>query len=201
MLESNKSFERKQELIQCALEEFAAKGYENASLNNIIKTANISKGTFYYHFKNKEELFAFLIGMLIEKKKRCLEENVSQEDLNRDFFSLLKTMTRVWLRFAKQNPLINRFAATFFKQRENEIYRKMVERFGFESIDYFNALVDRAYSKNEIRTDLPRVFVKGMVNFLFTNIQSIAEINGFDDYELAAGQLIEFLKDGLAGRS
>ena len=39
-----RSFERRDELINAALIEFGDKGYENASLNNILKEAGISKG-------------------------------------------------------------------------------------------------------------------------------------------------------------
>ena len=40
-----KSFERLNELINAALIEFGDKGYDNASLNNILREAGISKGT------------------------------------------------------------------------------------------------------------------------------------------------------------
>ena len=46
-----------EELIKAALIEFGDKGYENASLNNILKEAGISKGTFYYHFKNRRIIY------------------------------------------------------------------------------------------------------------------------------------------------
>jgi len=55
-----RSFQRKNELIEAALDEFTTKRYENVSLNKIIKNAGISKGTFYYHFKDKQALYIFL---------------------------------------------------------------------------------------------------------------------------------------------
>ena len=44
------SFKGKNELIEAALDEFSSHSYENASLNKIIKTAGISKGTFLLSF-------------------------------------------------------------------------------------------------------------------------------------------------------
>ena len=39
-----------------AMDLFKEKGYENTSVNDICKACKISKGTFYYHFPNKDEL-------------------------------------------------------------------------------------------------------------------------------------------------
>ena len=39
-----------------AIELFKKKGYTNTSVTDICKACNITKGTFYYHFPNKDEL-------------------------------------------------------------------------------------------------------------------------------------------------
>ncbi len=39
-----------------AVELFQAKGYENTSVTDICKACGITKGTFYYHFPNKDEI-------------------------------------------------------------------------------------------------------------------------------------------------
>ena len=55
-----KSFWRKNELIEAALDEFSTHSYQNVSLNKILKNAGISKGKFYYRFKDKKALYLFL---------------------------------------------------------------------------------------------------------------------------------------------
>ncbi len=51
-----------QELIlDAALREFASKGFAEASLNGIIDAAGISKGSMYYYFDGKEDLYAHVI--------------------------------------------------------------------------------------------------------------------------------------------
>lgn len=40
-----------------ALEEFASRGYYEASLNRVIEAAGISKGSMYYYFDGKEDLY------------------------------------------------------------------------------------------------------------------------------------------------
>lgn len=44
--------------MRAALDEFAAHGFSAASLNRIIDAAGISKGSMYYYFDGKEDLYA-----------------------------------------------------------------------------------------------------------------------------------------------
>ncbi len=52
--------EQQQRIYQAALDEFAAHGYHDASLNRVIEAAGISKGSMYYYFDGKEDLYASL---------------------------------------------------------------------------------------------------------------------------------------------
>ena len=58
---------RKKELIKIAYELFITKGYEDTSVDEIIKVAGIAKGTYYYYFKSKEQTLEEVINMIIDK--------------------------------------------------------------------------------------------------------------------------------------
>jgi AcrR family transcriptional regulator len=49
--------ERHQLLFETAAREFAARGFDNASLNAIIRACGLSKSSFYHFFESKEALF------------------------------------------------------------------------------------------------------------------------------------------------
>lgn len=51
---------QQQAILQAALEEFAAHGFHDASLNRVIEAAGISKGSMYYYFDGKEDLYAYV---------------------------------------------------------------------------------------------------------------------------------------------
>ena len=53
-----------------AKQEFLDKGFQLASLRNIVKTAGVTTGAFYGYYKSKEELFDALIG---EKAEHVLK--------------------------------------------------------------------------------------------------------------------------------
>lgn len=52
--------EKQTRIIDAALAEFSERGYKNASTNEIVKKANISKGLLFHYFGNKKRLFLFL---------------------------------------------------------------------------------------------------------------------------------------------
>lgn len=53
--------EKRQRIIDAALEEFAHKGYKNASTNEIVQKANIAKGLLFHYFASKQSLFQYLV--------------------------------------------------------------------------------------------------------------------------------------------
>jgi len=48
-------------IIEAAVEIFAQKGYERATVDEIAAKANLAKGTIFYNFKTKEDIFFAII--------------------------------------------------------------------------------------------------------------------------------------------
>ena len=74
--------ERRTEFLNTAQELFFTKGYEQTSVEAIIKKMRLSKGTFYYYFKSKEDLLDALIERLSEKILEEVRKIVDREDLD-----------------------------------------------------------------------------------------------------------------------
>lgn len=195
-----KSFKNKRELIDAAIKEFSERGYDNASLNNILKEAQISKGTFYYHFTNKEDLYFYLIDILIGEKKKFFSTNIDPDIYQKNIFDLLKFLTHKGIKFAQEHPHITKFSASYIKERGNEIYEKALKRYNYHDNDFINFIIENAYNRGELREDLSIEFVKNLVGYLFTHIVEIANIVDVDDVHEAATNLIDFIKNGLAKR-
>jgi len=57
---------RKNEILDAAERLFAAKGFEKATVNDILVSINIAKGTFYYYFESKEKVLDEIIKRRID---------------------------------------------------------------------------------------------------------------------------------------
>jgi AcrR family transcriptional regulator len=57
---------RKSEILDVAERLFAVKGYEASTVNDILEAVQIAKGTFYYHFKSKEDVLDGIVKRQID---------------------------------------------------------------------------------------------------------------------------------------
>lgn len=58
---------QQQAVLSAALDEFAARGFHDASLNRVIESAGISKGSMYYYFDGKEDLYAHVARVELDR--------------------------------------------------------------------------------------------------------------------------------------
>ena len=54
--------EKQEKLLEAATREFSHRPFNEASINQIIHAANISRGSFYQYFTDKEDLTAYMLG-------------------------------------------------------------------------------------------------------------------------------------------
>lgn len=62
----------KRRIFNTAVEIFAKKGYDNASVEEITAIAGVAKGSLYYHFPKKEDIF----DMLLDEGLKLLKNNI-----------------------------------------------------------------------------------------------------------------------------
>ena len=78
---------KKQRLIKAAIEEFSRVSFSEASINNIINNAKISRGSFYMYFENKDDLFKYILNFHKQKFNELIKINLKRN--NGDIKSLV----------------------------------------------------------------------------------------------------------------
>jgi AcrR family transcriptional regulator len=68
-----KAAERRAAILDAALEEFSARGFATARLDDVAHRAGVAKGTIYLYFADKETLFQELIRSMLSPVVRTLE--------------------------------------------------------------------------------------------------------------------------------
>lgn len=74
--------ERKNEIVQAAAALFAEKSYEQCSVNDILNTVGIAKGTFYHYFKSKEEVLDAAVEKMSEQVLELVQEAAKRKELS-----------------------------------------------------------------------------------------------------------------------
>ena len=135
--------EKQKQIINAAIKEFVRNGFEKASTNEIVKRANISKGSLFNYFNSKKDLYLYLI----EYSSKAIVNLNEEIDLSET--DLFKRIERVALqKFYVQQKYSQAFeflASTkqeesvevkdIIKQRLNPIYNQAINKL-YKDIDY-----------------------------------------------------------------
>ncbi len=70
----------KRKIFETSMKLFAKKGYDATSIEEITATVGVAKGTLYYHFSSKEEIFNFLVEEGMKLLKNSIDIKISKLD-------------------------------------------------------------------------------------------------------------------------
>lgn len=101
--------DKRQQVIDAAIDEFAQQGYEAASISRLVVQAGIAKGSFYQYFEDKADLFHYLLEVAGEEKAQFLAAP-PQTDLPP--FDYLRWLLRGNVHFEVSNPQLAKLAAS-----------------------------------------------------------------------------------------
>ncbi|MEH7383494.1 TetR family transcriptional regulator [Bacillus sp. JJ1533] len=148
--------DKKQTLLEAAKKEFSNVPLFDASISNIIKSAGISRGSFYQYFEDKEDAFFFLLGEFAKEKKESFlfmlerdEGDIFQTFI--DFFELFlkEAENLAFLKTALLNmthKIERMFDKMISEQEINDNFKKLCSRINIsklnvsDEVELFHAL-------------------------------------------------------------
>ena len=163
-LDSNKQ----KKLLDAAMNEFSRVSYTDASINQIIQNAGISRGSFYTYFIDKDDLFSYLLD-LNKKRVFVLTKKVfvsCEGDVRTSFLMLYDVFTK-----EIEEHMLARFLKNIFIYFN--FYREKFERPGHALFLYVK---DSISTKNICSDDLEFIFHLFMHN-LFVSITEAVKNN------------------------
>jgi TetR/AcrR family transcriptional regulator len=101
------------------MKEFAQKGYINASTDNIVKEADISKGALFYYFNNKKGLFLFLYDYAVNIVKTGIMMKFNENE--KDIFERRRQASRLKIEILIKHPEIYDFIAAAYMEDSIEV--------------------------------------------------------------------------------
>lgn len=139
----------KNQILEAAWELFREKGYENTTVNDIIKRAGTSKGGFYYYFKAKEEL----LNMLYSIFDKEYEKFYTKMDKSMNSFLQLKLISQCVCYFIETNVSVELLSAMY----QWQLTEKVQDGFWGDDRYYLKILkeiISQGQERGEIRKDM-----------------------------------------------
>ena len=147
--------ERQRILFAAAAEEFAANGFDGASLNRILGKTGMSKSSLYYYFDDKADLFT----TLVERSVSIVFTRLGVFDAD----SL--TAETFWPEFEKRyaralsivsgHGWLFRFGGIFYQLRSDRAHAAPTNRVFAAAQRWVGIILARGQALGIIRTDLP----------------------------------------------
>lgn len=147
----NLSEDKKEKIIRISLEEFANKDYESASLTGIIKQVGVAKGSFYRYFKNKYDLYAFLVSLARETQKE-VSHAVFPSDWSFTEYLIQKYEDRI--AFALAYPMHCQLLRNMMRERNSRELDNMLSRTQKSIMKEVTSVIKQYQLSGELRSDL-----------------------------------------------
>jgi AcrR family transcriptional regulator len=107
-------------IMSVALEEFARHRYQDASFNRIIKASQMAKGTMYYYFTSKEDLFTTLYKATVREFNRLLPLTRQLPRQKQHYWQTTQELIEGLEQTLQQKPGISQFVLNFLVGGEQQ---------------------------------------------------------------------------------
>jgi TetR/AcrR family transcriptional regulator len=160
--------EKQERILNAALKEFAQKGYENASTNEIVKSAEISKGLLFHYFNNKKELYLFLYNHFVEV---LMEEFFNELDFSeRDIFERLKSLMILKNKLIIRHPEVFDFMMSASIEASEEVKEAM----NSTNTELMQASYDRLFENIDLTKFQEGMDIQRTINIIMWTLEGFS---------------------------
>lgn len=164
---------KRKQIFDACVDEFASHTFSEASINQIIKAANISRGSFYQYFADKEDCYMYLLTEMVKEKMVMFKDVVATND-NDTVFDEYEAMFDKAILWIEKKPQYYQIGVKM-DMDNSEFIRKLLKG-NLASLDYFATLIRRDQQRGIIRMDIvPEILTemlfsinqKALMNFFY----------------------------------
>jgi AcrR family transcriptional regulator len=178
--------EKRQKILECALDEFAQSDYDSASISQIAAKAGVAKGSLYQYFADKGDLHRYLIELASQKKAEMLAATRStQTDM--PLFETLRWLFREMANFEILYPRLAKigYRAIYGK---SPLPEDIVNQARQSTTQYFFELIEQGKQRGEIRPEVDSNAAAFIFSATLTQLGNFLTTRaGIDPIQIAEG--------------
>lgn len=160
--------EKRERILTCATNEFAANGYENANISTIAKAAGVSVGSIYKYFESKQDLFLTVVHYGINRIDSVLQK-LLVEDM--DIMLKVEQIIREIQAFSKEQGILIKLYNEMTGENDTGLARQLAEAMENISAGVYKQAIEQAKKTGDIREDIDTGMAAYMVDNLFMALQ------------------------------
>ena len=188
--------DKQMKIIQACIDEFSTCPFSQASINQIIKKANISRGSFYQYFQDKEDCYMSVLNH-VAHTKLSMFENIVHDLENVDIFTYLEKMLDATIEWVLKEPKL--YQVGYWMDYDDSLFIKKLLEHNKASTDFFAELIKKDKEAKRIKAEVDEQL---LTKILFViNKEVLMEGYKQQDFELVKkqfSQVLAILKGGVA---
>lgn len=143
--------ETKKRIIDCSRKLFLEKGYNNVSVDEIIREAGSSKGGFYTHFKTKEQLIFSMVGLVDEAYLKFSESERRYKNITEQIYALMEYV----FEFMEEEIGLDFMSVIYSSQIKDQTTNRFLISPEREYYHRLKILTEEGQKNGELSTELP----------------------------------------------
>ncbi len=148
--------EKQSKIIQAAISEFASFGYNGANINQIAQNAQVSVGSIYKYFNDKEDLFLSMVQYGSSVLQAALDEILQGDE---DILIKVEKTLRTVQKYSRENRDMIRLYHEMTTQSNPKLVKPAAYNMESFTARLYSGLIEKAQSDGEARTDFdPKLF-------------------------------------------
>ena len=154
--------DKQERLVDACMEEFSSYTFSDASINRIIKRAEISRGSFYQYFEDKEDCYLEMLGIIAEEKYHIFKDVVQAEASNvfEAYLNMLRQV-KIWM---EAQPRYYKIGVLMELDKSSFIQKLIKQNPGM--MEYFLSLIRKDQANGIIRPDVnPQLLSDVLIGF------------------------------------
>ena len=177
-----KQDQRKNQILDAALEVIVIKGYEGSSMSDIVQKSKMSKGAIYWYFKSKKEVYLALVNHWVHYYSPTLNHIIEDDQ---PASVQLKELFNYFITQYETDQTIFKAVAVFWSLagRDNDFKEK------FDKVySEFFALIEKIIIKGIESKEFKDIDTKIAALSIMVNIESTIWFTLFENYGMSAAK-------------
>ncbi len=183
-------------LYECAVDEFSQKSYEEASLNEILKNANMSKSSLYHHFGDKFGLFLAVLDRIYQKKLAFFLPRMQESMDNRDFFKSIRGLSVITMEFMFEDERLYHFSNQALETPG--LVKIINEYFPFDLSGKLGSFIQASIDGGQIDPRFTPELLANLLEVLMMNIHKLIPSSKPEDALETVNLIYQILENGCA---
>lgn len=144
--------DKRERIINAAVDEFSKYSFNNASIARIIEGAGIPRGSFYQYFDDIKDVYKYMLQISGDKKLQYLYGLLGKLD-ELSIFQILRELYAGGLRFAEEHPRLAAIGNNLLKESQ-ELKEEIFGDMEHKSSQFYEGLLIKAIQKGELSSAL-----------------------------------------------